>query len=149
MWKNLTLNRLKTTIMKKLYIFTLFVLTFCTSIAQPTFNLNSFPAIGSSSTSYDVSASILSPGNSGAGQTWNFSSATGTLATNTVTMVAPSATPFSSLFPTSNQAGVTISTGGNDAYGYYVTILRRLIWLVQVRMVLRLLFWCIAIHKLL
>ena len=107
--------------MKTLYVFLIFCLSIGISFAQPTFNLNSFPGIGSSSTSYDVSASILSPGNSGAGQAWNFGLATGTLAMNTVTMVAPSATPFSGLFPTSNQVGVTVSTGGNDAYGYYVT----------------------------
>ncbi len=108
--------------MKKIYSFLLFCFVgIAASLAQPTYTLSSFPTIGTSSTSYDVSAAVLAPGGSGANQTWNFAGVTGTLTPNTVTMVAPSATPFSSTFPSSTIAAQTISNQGNDAYGYYIT----------------------------
>jgi hypothetical protein len=86
------------------------------SFAQTTLTATGInPVIGESYTLKD--GAYLSPGNSGAGQTWNFSTMTGTSAGLT-TIVSPSTTPSASSFPTANACGK--NTTANN-YLYYNT----------------------------
>lgn len=108
--------------MKKLYLLILIqMLLVGLCKAQPSFSRSSFPGVGFAATTYDVSSAILSPGNAGANQTWNFGSVTGSGATNTLTMVTPTSTGFGSMFPSSDLAASTVSAGGNPAFAFYQT----------------------------
>lgn len=70
------------------------------SFAQPVLTATGInPVIGESSTSY--TAAYVAPGGSGPGQTWNFSSMSGT-STGLTSVVAPSSTPHAASFPNAN-----------------------------------------------
>lgn len=82
------------------------------SIAQPTITATGInPVIGNSFTTQ--AANYVSPGSSGAGQTWNLSTMTGTTS-STATAVTPGSTTYGSSFPNSNVA--LNYTGGGAAY---------------------------------
>lgn len=80
--------------------------------AQPVFQYTNMPSMtaGITATVF-IGNKPSSPGSSGAGVTWNFSSITFTAA-GTASMVPPSSTPFASSFPGANAAAiVALPTG--------------------------------------
>ena len=88
------------------------VLMCSVSIAQPTLTATGMnPVIGNS---YTVeSANYVSPGSSGASQTWNLSSMSGT-SSSTANAVSPGSTTYGGSFPNSNLAWT--NTGGDAIY---------------------------------
>jgi len=96
MWR-LRKNKMKRTI-------TLFMLALIPAIlsAQPTItNAENF-SIGTVLTFQQCNSTGVNPGNSGASQTWNFSTLTSLGTTSIETMVTPASTTHGNLFPTSN-----------------------------------------------
>lgn len=87
------------------------------AMAQPTITSSMAPQPGQSETLYDVDETTVTPGPSGALQTWNFSNATTLGTSNTTNYVSPSSTPFASLFPNSNLA-IDGSSGTDTSYIY-------------------------------
>ena len=82
------------------------------SIAQPTLTATGMnPVIGNSYTG--ESANYVSPGSSGASQTWNLSSMSGT-SSSTANAVAPGSTSYGGSFPNSNLAWS--GSGGSAVY---------------------------------
>jgi hypothetical protein len=82
--------------------------------AQPTLTATGCnPYLGQTFSMVTTSGTPISAGNSGANQTWNLSSITGT-PTGTITMVAPSATPYAASFASANLAYAT--NGGGVGY---------------------------------
>jgi len=83
---------------------TLFMLALIPAIlsAQPTItNAENF-SIGTVLTFQQCNSTGVNPGNSGASQTWNFSTLTSLGTTSIETMVTPASTTHGNLFPTSN-----------------------------------------------
>ncbi|MBP7809000.1 MAG: T9SS type A sorting domain-containing protein [Bacteroidia bacterium] len=102
--------------MKKTFtLLSLFTVLFCS--AQPTFQYSNTvsPTAGATATVL-LGSKPSSPGASGAGVTWNFSSLTFT-AVGTASVVLPSATPFGSSFPGANSAAV-IATPTSTFYTF-------------------------------
>lgn len=86
----------------------------CVSIAQPTLtSTGTNYTVGTSFSTF--SASYVSPGNSGANQTWDLSSMSGTTS-NTMGFVPPTSTAYSSYFP---QANLACTATAYAAVGYY------------------------------
>ncbi|MEI6488399.1 MAG: T9SS type A sorting domain-containing protein [Bacteroidota bacterium] len=86
---------------KKITLFMLAVIPTILS-AQPTItNAENF-SIGTVLTFQQCNSTGVSPGNSGASQTWNFSTLTSLSTTSVETMVTPASTTHGNLFPTSN-----------------------------------------------
>lgn len=111
--------------MKKLYFTFLTILSGLTvSIAQTLTATNHNPVLGEVYKTTDASTVGVTPGGTGSGQTWNFSSVTiGTINT-TYSVVTAAATLSASLYPSSNVATSTgtfnsfYSTSTND-YKYW------------------------------
>lgn len=102
--------------MKKTFtLFSLFIAL--VSSAQPTFQYSNTvsPSSGATATVL-IGNKPSSPGASGPGVTWNFSSLTFTAA-GTASIVPPASTPFASSFPTANWAAI-IATPTNTFYSY-------------------------------
>lgn len=102
--------------MKKTFtLLSLFTVLLCSS--QPTFQYSNTisPTAGATATVL-VGNKPSSPGASGAGVTWNFSSLSFTTA-GTASVVLPSSTPFASSFPTANSAAV-IATPTSTFFTY-------------------------------
>jgi len=104
---------------KKFYAILLLIFLSHTVFAQPVFTQTNFYSIGDAIATYDLDTTGLSPGNYGANQTWDFSSAVSTGSVSTAYVVTPAATPYSSLYPTANLALQTYATSGIDAYSFY------------------------------
>jgi len=86
----------------------------CVTVAQPT--LTSTGTIYTTGTSFPImTSSYVDPGTSGANQTWNLSSMSGTT-NSTMSFVLPSTTANGSSFP---QANVACTTTGSTSIGYY------------------------------
>jgi len=101
--------------MKKILLSVTFIANVVVAFAQPTISASGVnPVIGDQLIM--ATATYVSPGNSGASQTWNLSSMTSS-ASNTYTAVATSSTPNGSSFPNSN---VALGSGGGN-YSYYKT----------------------------
>ena len=107
--------------MKKLYTITSVILLLFSGkvFAQPTYTQASFPGAGTVLTSVLVDPTGLLPGNSGAGQTWNFSTAVLTGSTSSSNLVTPASTPFAASFPSATLAQSQVNGGGSAAYIYY------------------------------
>jgi hypothetical protein len=107
--------------MKKLYtITTLLIIIFSGKVfAQPTYTQTSFPAAGTVLTSIMIDPTGLSPGNAGANQTWDFSTAVLTGTSSMSNVVTPASTPYASSFPTASLAQSQVNAGGSAAYVYY------------------------------
>jgi hypothetical protein len=86
-------------------------------MAQPTMNLSGMPELGTVIFSSAVEAGGISPGASGANQTWNFSAYPDTGAVDSFTFVSPESTPFASTFPSATIAYANI-TSASSVYGY-------------------------------
>lgn len=92
------------------------LLTCSVSIAQPTLSgTGTNPVIGESTTY--TGTSYFSAGPSGASQTWNFATYTGTPSTPS-NVVTVGSTPSGSSFPSAN---IAINTGGGAPYSYQKT----------------------------
>jgi hypothetical protein len=103
--------------MNKFY--TLILLVFSSvAMAQPTFNSSNFFSIGTNVTYGEISSTSLSPGNSGANQTWNFGGLTTSGTTYTSQYISPVGAPGSSSFPGSTIVS-KVGTAPNFSYGYY------------------------------
>jgi hypothetical protein len=89
--------------MKKLFILLIWIAIPTILAAQPIVNNAEDFTIGTVLKFQNCSATGVSPGNSGANQTWNFASLTSLPDTITEWMVLPSSTTHGSLFPTANQ----------------------------------------------
>lgn len=102
--------------MKKnlLSLFSACVMTSVGLVAQPTLTSSGISATIGEVLSIANSTVTASPGNSGANQTWNLSSLTGTASSNTV--VSVSSTPNGASFPNAN-----IALQGSGYYAYYKT----------------------------
>ena len=88
----------------------------CVTVAQPT--LTSAGTNYTTGTSFPImTSSYVDPGTSGANQTWNLSSMSGTT-NSTMSFVLPSSTTYGSSFPQSN---VACTTTGSTSIGYYKT----------------------------
>lgn len=99
----------------KNHIFFFLVSVCLSAVAQPTLTSINIPKVGDAYLSHGASQN-LSPGSSGANQTWDFS----TLSfpnTNTPTYVQANTTPYFSSYPAANLASNT----SNLVYGYYQT----------------------------
>ena len=75
---------------------------------------NSAPQSGDAFKRYNADTTGVLPGDPGAGQTWNFSNLGIQTTYFTYNYVAPSATPYGTLFP-----DATVSYANDPAYGYY------------------------------
>ncbi|MGZ3885345.1 MAG: hypothetical protein ACXVPD_14470, partial [Bacteroidia bacterium] len=84
--------------------------------AQPVLQYANYITPGSTGTVY-VAPVPSSPGPSGAGVTWNFSALTFT-PVGTVSVVQPTATPFSASFPSANFAAIITGTAIGTFYSY-------------------------------
>jgi len=102
--------------MKKILpLFVVFAFTSISLTAQPTITATGInPLVGESFTGY--SANYISPGNSGASQTWNFSSMSVQSSLNS-SCVTPSSTTNGSSFPNSNLC----FSNSNSTYSYLKT----------------------------
>jgi len=103
--------------MKTLTITTFFLLLSVCAISQPTLNLGGLPGFGTTVQTSSVNAAGISPGASGANQTWDFTAYPDTGAIDSITFVSPASTPFVSNFPTATIA-YRVSTDSLEAYGY-------------------------------
>ncbi|MFZ5553085.1 MAG: T9SS type A sorting domain-containing protein [Bacteroidota bacterium] len=99
--------------MKKIILPALFSIFTLVSLAQPQLtSSNTNPAVGESFVHNTIT--YVSPGTSGANQTWNFSSVSSSGSTTT-TFIAPGTTPYGGSFPTAN---LSVNAGGGN-YAYY------------------------------
>jgi hypothetical protein len=105
--------------MKKLYVLLLSTCLIAPVLAQPTFTSADFIQIGDAITTFPLDPTGLTEGSAGANQTWNYSAATTTGAGVTANAVSPASTPYASMYPAANLAVKTISSQGNDGYGFY------------------------------
>jgi len=93
------------------------ILSVLVSKAQPTFQYSNTvsPSAGATATVF-IGNKPGSPGSSGPGVTWNFSSLSFTAA-GTASIIPPASTPFASSFPTANWAAM-IATPTSTFYSY-------------------------------
>lgn len=102
--------------MKKTFTLLAMTLAFFSN-AQPVIQYtNTINASTGASGTVFVGAKPTSPGPSGAGVTWNFSTLTLT-AVGTVSVMPPASTPFGTSFPSANWAAM-ITAGTNTLYSY-------------------------------
>lgn len=107
--------------MKHFFTLCIFLLlgSFISVIAQPTLTAsNSQPQNGDLISSQYAHTTGVVPGISGANQTWDYSALTDSTATESITFLLPSATPYSSTFPSANLAGEVVDTGATS-YIYF------------------------------
>ena len=104
--------------MKTLTFTTFSLLLSICAIAQPTLNLGGLPGFGTTVQTSSVNASGISPGASGANQTWDFTAYPDTGAIDSITFVSPASTPFVSNFPAATIA-YKVSSDSLEAYGYF------------------------------
>ena len=87
------------------------------AMAQVTLTTNELPYIGMSYTLSEDTSSVLSPGNQGQGQTWNFTQLQ-FHTTDTILFEDAATSPYAAQFPASN----LVSHNSKDSvYGYYTT----------------------------
>ena len=104
--------------MKTLTFTTFSLLLSICAIAQPTLNLGGLPGFGTTVQTSSVNAAGISPGASGANQTWDFTAYPDTGAIDSITFVSPASTPFVSNFPAATIA-YKVSSDSLEAYGYF------------------------------
>ncbi len=100
--------------LNKQLILLILMVNFCLlSLAQPTLTSSSFNQnVGETFDVLDISFSSVSPGSSGANQTWDFSNGI-ELQSFSATMLDPASTPYGSSFPSAN---ICQESGGSYAY---------------------------------
>ncbi len=87
--------------------------------AQPTITSSMEPMPGTTITNIFLDSSTVQPGNSGANQVWDFSSAVTNGYTRTEEWMTVASTPFAANFPTASIAQKMIDTSGNDLFVFY------------------------------
>ena len=98
------------------------MLTYSVSIAQPTLTATGInPVIGDNLTYFN--GNYVSPGSSGASQTWNLSTMSGTSG-GLITIVTPASTTNGSNFSSSTVAGENVSSGTDSYYKTSATALQ-------------------------
>lgn len=97
-------------------------LVFHTSIAQITLLESDMSSVGDVVVRYNDTIPVYGPGGSGPGQTWDFTQAIADDTANTF-ILAPSSTPFSSTFSSSNLA----MQGATESYLYFTQTMNQLI----------------------
>ena len=107
--------------MKHFFTLCIFFLlgSFISVTAQPTLTAsNSQPQNGDLISSQYAHTTSVVPGSSGANQTWDYSALTDSAATEAITFLLPSSTPYFSTFPSANLAGEVVDTG-STSYIYF------------------------------
>lgn len=112
------LNNLTNNHMKKILL-SLLTLTVISLHAQPTLTSANEATIGTSFTYHYVDPAGVQPGNSGASQTWDFSTATPNGTTRVNNYVSVASTPYAANFPGSNLVQQVIDTA--TIYLYHTT----------------------------
>jgi hypothetical protein len=99
------------------------VLTYAGSLlAQPTLNFSGMPPIGATLSSSEVDGTGISPGSTGANQTWDFSVYPDTGLITNIQFADAAATPYAAQFPSANSVSVgTANFQGNSIMSYTYT----------------------------
>src|SRR5690349_21799990 len=87
--------------------------------AQPTITSSTDPVVGTSIVNIFLDSSTVQPGNAGANQTWDFSTAVPNGNMRTEDWLSVASTPYAASFPAADIAQKMVDTSGNIIYQYY------------------------------
>lgn len=97
----------------------LLILLSVNALAQPTLTQANEAALGSTFTYIYVDTANVSPGNSGAAQTWNFSNVTPSGLSQVDSWVDPGSTPYAANYPAATIVQSVNNGTGNNIYQYH------------------------------